>query len=361
MVIGLGQKKIRGTKTSLMVVSMEKWVEWQRRLAPEAIRITQERYGLLRELRHEGYKGRRVLAQALNISERTARQHIDFLKSTALVNSGNSGVTLTKDGEEALEGLSHYVREMSGLTSLEEELVNRLGLQEVIVVPGDSDVDFSALQELGRAGAEILLDNVRPQSTIAIGGGSTLAQVAKSVHRQIPGIIVVPARGGLGEKVEVQANTLASVLANGFGGQYRMLHIPDGLSAKAIELVLESDSDMQEIVHLIENSDVLVQGIGQSQDMAKRRRTNSELLKELNSLGAIGEAMGYYFNQEGQVVYETGSLGMQLNKINHIRFVLAVSGGTKKGAAILSVLKAGGQDALVTDEGAAREMLRLLG
>lgn len=91
---------------SLMVVDMEKWVEWQRRLAPEAIRITQERYGLLRELRHEGYKGRRVLAQALNISERTARQHIDFLKSAALVDSSSSGVTLTVEGEEALDELS---------------------------------------------------------------------------------------------------------------------------------------------------------------------------------------------------------------------------------------------------------------
>ena len=42
--------------------------------------------------------------------------------------------------------------------------------------------------------------------------------------------IVVPARGGVGEVVEYQANVIASVLAERLRGTYKMLHLPDGLS-----------------------------------------------------------------------------------------------------------------------------------
>jgi Transcriptional regulator, contains sigma factor-related N-terminal domain len=342
------------------VVGMERWVEWQLRLAPEAIRLTQERYGLLRELRHEGMKGRRTLAQKLGMTERIARQHIDFLKTAGLVDSNNGGVWLTEDGEDALGALGGYVRNLSGMTALEERLSEALELKEVIVVPGDSDQDESILQDLGRAGAEILLHYMMPQSVVAVGGGSTLAQVAKGVRKQSPEVMVVPARGGLGENVEVQANTIAAVLAQGLGGQYRMLHIPDGLTEKAVKLVLESSPDMREIAELIRQADILIQGIGRADEMAKRRRTQSTLLKKIKSSGAVGEAMGYYFDREGRAVYETGSLGMKFSELNKIRFVMAVSGGSTKGAAILSVLRAGGQKALVTDEGAALEILKLI-
>ena len=339
---------------------MEKWVEWQRRLAPEAIKLTQERYGLWRELHHEGFRGRRALAQCLGVSERTARQHIEFLKNAGLVDSSNSGVTLTGDGESALEELNLYVRQLSGLSSLEKSLADAFGLSEVVVVPGDSDEDSSVLQELGRAGADILLHYLKPQNVIAVGGGSTLAQVAKGVHKNIPGIVVVPARGGLGETVEVQANTVASVLAHGLSGQYRMLHMPDGLKEKAINLVLEANPDMQEILELIQKADILIQGIGRSEDMANRRRVSSKLLKEIQSSGAVGEAMGYYFDKNGKVIHETGSVGMKLKDLNKVRFVLAVSGGKSKGEAILAVLRAGGQNGLITDEGAARQIIKLI-
>lgn len=314
----------------------------------------------MRELHHEGFRGRRVLAQCLGISERTARQHIEFLKSAGLVDSHSSGVILTEDGEAALENLNSYVRQLSGLSSLEKELAEMLGLSEVIVVPGDSDDDPGVLQELGRAGAELLIQHLQPNNIIAVGGGSTLAQVAKGIHKNVSGIMVVPARGGLGETVEVQANTVASVLAQGLQGQYRMLHMPDGLTEKAIHLILESNPDTQEIVQLIQKADILVQGIGRSEDMANRRRTTPKLLKQIQSSGAIGEAMGYYFDKNGEVVHDTGSLGMKLKDLTDVRFVLAVSGGSCKGAAILSVLRAGGQNALVTDEGAARRILDLI-
>ena len=356
-----GQKYSRGTKKSLWVVPMEKWVECYRKLAPEAIQLSQERYGILRELRDDGTLGRRALAQNLGISERIARQHVEFLKNSNLVNGGSGGAFLTDDGKEALQVLNLYIRQMSGMTALENQLKEKLGLSEVVVVPGDSDQDRMVLHELGRAGADLLSQHLEPHSILAVSGGSTLAQVAKGVHRTLPEVVVVPARGGLGEEVEPQANTIASVFAKGLEGNYRMLHVPDGLDSNAIEVLRKSSADVGEILDLIQKSDVLVHGIGGAVEMAQRRKVQPEALKKIKAGKAVGEALGYYFTATGKPVHETGGVGIKITELERIRFVLAVSGGGEKGAAILAVLRSGGQDGLVTDEGAAKEMLRLLG
>ena len=339
---------------------MEEWLQWQRRLVPEAVEIIRERYGILRQLRHEGSQGRRLLATRLGISERTARHHIEFLREAGFVYSGNSGVSLTPDGEQALEVLADYVGQMSGLNGLARDLEKQLKLVEVLIVPGDSDQDVSVLQELGRAGASVLAKHLKSDSVVAVGGGSTLAQVAKAVNRPTPGVIVVPARGGLGENVEVQANTVAAVLAHGLGGSYRMIHMPDGLTEETVDLVLKADPMMGEVAKLIRKADILIQGIGRSEDMARRRHTSPELFKKIQENGAVGEAMGYYFRADGEPVYDTGSLGMKLNDLGKINFVLAVAGGSSKANAILAVVRSGGQHTLVIDEGAAWSIAKLL-
>lgn len=339
---------------------MKKWAEWQKRIAPEAVRLIQERYGLLNELLYEGYKGRRVLAQRLGVSERTARHHLDFLKQAGLLETGATGASLTPDGEQALESLGSYVREFSGLSYLENSLAEHFSLSKVIVVAGDSWNNPDVLQDLGRAGAEELQRHLHPHTIVAVGGGSTLAQVAKGVHKKIVDVTVVPARGGLGETVEVQSNTIAAVLAGGLGGEYRMLHIPDGLNEKATQLLLEADPSMREVVELIPKADILVQGIGRSDQMAKRRNVTDKMSEKIRKTQAVGEAMGYYFDQSGKVVHETSSLGMKYHELSKVGYTLAVAGGSDKGEAILSVLKAGGQQALVTDEGAANRILNMI-
>ena len=86
----------------------------------------------------------------------------------------------------------------------------------------------------------------------------------------------------------------------------------------------------------------------------------SELFKKIQENGAVGEAMGYYFRADGEPVYDTGSLGMKLNDLGKINFVLAVAGGSSKANAILAVLRSGGQHTLVIDVGAAWSIAKLL-
>ncbi|MBJ8193357.1 hypothetical protein JDS79_42250, partial [Bacillus cereus] len=81
----------------------------------------------------------------------------------------------------------------------------------------------------------------------------------------------VPARGGLGESMEMQANTIASTMARKVGAQYRLLHVPDLLSNHAYNSLLE-DTNIQDILNLIRESRIIIHGIGNAIAMAHRRK-----------------------------------------------------------------------------------------
>ena len=85
------------------------------------------------------------------------------------------------------------------------------------MVPGDSDVSPFAKRELGRAGAKALGNIMSDNDVVAVTGGSTTAEVAEQLNppTSLKGVWFVPARGGLGESLEIQANTIASTMAKG--------------------------------------------------------------------------------------------------------------------------------------------------
>ena len=49
---------------------------------------------------------------------------------------------------------------------------------------------------------------------------------------------VVPGRGGLGERMEIESNTIAAELAKKLQAQYRLLYVPDNLSPETMESVI---------------------------------------------------------------------------------------------------------------------------
>ena len=69
---------------------------------------------------------------------------------------GPSGMRVTAEGESLLEGLQEFTHKLRGLNELETGLVQTLGLQHAIVVPGDADEDPLVLKDIGKAAAEYL-------------------------------------------------------------------------------------------------------------------------------------------------------------------------------------------------------------
>lgn len=339
---------------------MERVVELHRKIAPELIEIIEDRYNILRHIRYAQPIGRRALAVALDASERVVRAQLDFLKGAGLIDFSPLGMSITGDGTALMNSLGEYVRALHGLSELERELAEHLGLKQVVIIRGDSTADLTVQRELGRAAAGLLGQYLGNNMTIAVSGGSTMAQVAESISFPAPTTTVVPARGGLGERVEYQANTIAAVMATKLGGKYRLLHIPDGVGQEALEVIIANDANVRAVAQMIKQADILLSGIGEAAAMASRRGFNQATIDDLQRMGAVGETMGHYCTLEGEVVYTTSSVGLHLNDLTGIGKAIAVAGGREKARAIVAVAAVGGQDVLVTDEAAARAIQEII-
>ncbi|MGI6605519.1 MAG: sugar-binding transcriptional regulator [Peptococcia bacterium] len=332
-----------------------------KRVAPEISGLLEKRYDILRVVRHNQPIGRRLLSEQLAIGERVVRGEVEFLKNRQLLTSDAAGVSLTEECEKLLPELAGLVHEFRGLAFLENFLQNKIGLTKVCIVPGDLDEQSMNMRELGKAAGKYLVQIVEDNWVIAVSGGTTMAEVA----RQIPpthgkrGILVVPARGGLGEVVEIQSNTIAARIARGLGGNYRLLYVPDAISEEALENFVH-DHKILETINLAKKANLLLHGIGVAKMMAARRELDwQSLLLRARKL-PVGEAFGYYFAEDGSVAVTAPTVGPRLEELSQFKQVVAVAGGKSKARAILAVLKAGFIKTLITDEGAAEVMREIL-
>jgi len=343
------------------VLILQEILRLQMKIIPELIEILEKRYSILRTIYFNQPIGRRILANKLELGERIVRTEIGFLKDQNLIDINPPGMTVTKDGEEIIEKLKDYIHELKGLTSIEKALKENLGVNKVIVVPGDLDEDKTVLKELGKSAANYIKSIIKDNSILAITGGSTIREVVDSFPKttQFNNILVVPSRGGMGKKVETQANTLASVLAQKLNGNYKMLHVPENISEEVMDTLIK-EKEIRETIESIHKADIFLYGIGRAEDMARKRGISEKEIQNLNSLGAVGEAFGCYFNYEGEVVYCTPTLGISINDSARIKTHIAVAGGKSKVEAILSTCVNQSQATLVTDEAAAKELLILL-
>ncbi|KLU39684.1 MAG: hypothetical protein AA931_06705 [Peptococcaceae bacterium 1109] len=330
------------------------------KVVPELKDVLERRYTILRAVRTLGPVGRRNLTHELGLSERTVRSDLDILRAQGLVLASSEGVLLSPEGEVVLARLDEMARKLHDVAGLEAALGEIFGLQRVIVVPGDSDSDPSVKRDMVQVAGEYLRSILRDGDILAVTGGTTLAQVAEcfpgeSFNRRVT---VVPARGGLGEDIRIQANTIAVRLAEKLGGSYRLLHAPEDVLPCYVEQILR-EPRIRDVIALSKRAKVLLHGIGTAEEMARRRGLDDDTTMGLIARGAVGEAFGYYFNAKGEIVYSTSSVGLRLHDLENISKVVAVAGGRSKAWAILAVLSTGRCHVCITDEGAARRVMRL--
>ena len=331
----------------------------QRKLFPDVLIVMQKRYEILKYIRLMEPIGRRSLSTSLGQSERILRSEVQFLKEQNLIDIGTAGMSLTKDGAELLFQLEEIMKEVSGLKVLETKLKEKLKIRDVIVVSGDSDVSPWVKKEMGRATVARIKESLSGKNIVAVTGGTTLAAVAEMMTPDLKNreMLFVPARGGLGEHVENQANTICAKMAEKAMGNYRLLHVPDVVSSEAYQSFVMEPS-IQEVINLIKSSSMVVHGIGDAITMAERRKTSPQDVEKILNAHGVAEAFGYYFNQEGIVVHKVRTIGIQLEHLKQIDNVIAVAGGSSKAQAIEAYMQQAHDSILITDEGAAKQLVR---
>lgn len=338
---------------------MKNLVEIQKKIVPDILKVMEKRYIVLREISLNEPVGRRILSSKLGISERIIRSEVEFLKNSSFIDSSSSGMKLTQEGKKILTSLKDFINEIRGIKEVEQRLKKLLNIKKVIIIQGDSDEDFSITKELGKAASIDLMKIMQDNMTIGVTGGTTMLEFGKQFQekRKYENTIVVPARGGLGEKLEIQANNIASIIANKIGGGYRILHLPDNINKNLIE-TLKTQPDIKKSLEYINNLDVIVFGIGRADEMARRRKMEEQQVEFIEQKKAVSEAFGHFFNEDGKIVYEASTIGINLEQFKKMKHAFGIAGGKRKYKAIISISKINPNLTLVIDEGCASEIIK---
>lgn len=331
-------------------------------VAPDMLNVLQERFQILRNIYWMQPIGRRALAENLGMTERVLRTETDFLKQLQLIDTSKSGMTLTEKGFAIYQGLEVMMDHLLGMHQSEKDLANYFGIERCVIVAGNSDVQKKVLAQFGTAATESL-DMLLPDGdhTIAVMGGTTMATVAEhmeSLETEKRHNLFVPARGGIGEALSVQANSVSALMATKTGGEHRALYVPEQLRPETYRSLIQEPS-IQEVLELISSADCVIHGIGRALHMAARRKMTAEELAMLKQKNAVAESFGYFFDEKGNIVYKVPRIGLQLKELSEIPFIVAIAGGKSKAKAIHAYMKnAPKQTWLITDEAASMGILK---
>lgn len=331
-------------------------------IAPELVEVFQDRFHILRNIYWMQPIGRRTLADSLGMTERTLRSETDVLRAQKLIDSNKSGMTLTALGEEILRKSEVMMDHLLGMDKKEHQLAEKFGIARCLIAPGDLDEQSKVISELGRF-LQSTLDHLLPEgrNTIAVMGGTTMANIAECLsnlendHRHN---LFVPARGGIGESVSGQANSVSARMAANTNGTSRSLFLPEQLSEQAYHTLIK-EPGILEVLKLIRDANCVIHSIGRALHMAARRKMREDELVMLRQKHAVAESFGYFFDEEGEVVYKVPRIGLELTELPKVPIIIAVAGGKSKAKAINAYMKhAPEQTWLITDEAAANEILK---
>lgn len=335
-------------------------VDLQRLVVPEIGSLIELRYNILSTIKSEEPIGRRNLAFVLDMSERQIRNEIDFLQSQKLVKVERQGVVLTGTGKKIIIQLKRMLYTYNGLEQLERELEEKLKLKKAIVSPGDIDMNYQVLNFMGRSAASYILSVMKYKDVLALTGGASTAAVAEQMKESIyPDVYVIPARGGIGKSHSTQANNVVAEMGLKLHANYELLHLPDNIDNRLLD-ALKDYPEIKRVFDKMENIDVFVFGIGRADVLADWRNMAFAKKQKIIDDGAVGEAFGHYFDINGNVVSPSSTIGVSIDNYREIPHAIGVAGGMSKADAIIGVARVKPNMVLITDESAAKEIIRRL-
>ncbi len=328
-------------------------------IVPEMMTIFFRRYEILKTISSHGPIGRRNISVLLGLGEKIVRNEAGFLQDKLLVHTNNQGMCITDKGKKLLEEAAPWINKLRALDDLEKKLAGVLSIKKVIISFRETNNKMIIMQETGKKAAEYLKSIISDNMNIGITGGTTMAATVKEMPRfnfKNRNITIIPARGGLGVDVEIQANNIAATLAERLNCSYQLLHLAENLSKELLESLREYP-EIKGTMEYIKKIDTLIFGVGRADVMAEKRHLNDSQKMILNEKGAVAEAFGYYFDEKGKIVDVVNTVGITLEQYNKLKHIICVASGVEKASAIQAVSKLNSNLVLVIDEDLAKAIL----
>ena len=331
-------------------------IDIQKSIVPDMLSHMLKRLNILTCIETEQPIGRRTLARKLGMTERVLRSEVENLLELNLIKVESKGISISESGRQTLSDVQPFLTLIENRDNLAVQLKAKYSLKDIFVVRGDADQNVLVKEELTRLMAEKLTENLFEGAIVSVAGGSTMASVSKFLRPKHDDLLFIPARGGLGEDVSLQANSIVSRLAESTSGEHRMLYAPDSISKASLEL-LKEEPMVREIIDLNNRSSIVIHGIGDALQMASRRNVSPEVISKLTKGNAVGEVFGFYFDADGNIVHKVDTIGLQLEDLKDKETIFAVAGGDGKKEAVKAYLKLAPKNTILFIDEAVAEYL----
>lgn len=276
------------------------------------------------------------------------------------------GRLLSKAREQGIIQIQFSPEIESFHIEIENELENRFGLSEAIVVESGENHE-ELIDNLGRAAARFLDRTLEGDFLLGLGMGSSLAAIPKYLkQRNDSQGTIITLSGGFSQPGH-DTNDLNSSwpLAQKLDARLEILYCPLYVDSEETRSVLMKEESLKSQLAKATHCDIAVISIGvigTEMGLYKRDYINYEDVDELINAGAIGEILISFYDQEGNVVkteLDKRNIGLGIDELRNIPITVGVSGGLTKTLPILGALRNGLLNVMVTDLITAQAVLEL--
>lgn len=251
------------------------------------------------------------------------------------------------------------------------ELATRLekayGLDEAVVVPAPRDDGAAAMAgAVGLALGQFLSEVVQDDMTIGVGWGRTMTASLSSFRPpRRENCKVVSLLGGIVAVHQTNPIDYTWRFAGQLGAECYMFLAPLLVDSVTTKRALIEQCGLKAIYDLAENLDLAVVSCGDigphSTSLSEGFISKAEL-DRLIAAGCVCDTMFNFLDEEGRSVdhkLNERVMSVDLDTLRQAKHIVLSSGGAHRAVAIRATIRRIGCNTLITDETAAKELLRL--
>lgn len=252
------------------------------------------------------------------------------------------------------------IRDFTAPEDLTRELVEVLGLTKAALVETS---EVGLLASLAQPVGTLLKEaGLKDGSVLAIGWGRAVREVIRAGLPSIPGVITVPATGGMQQPApHFQISEFVRLAAEQLGGTPQFIHAPY-LPSQEYRDAFVNDPTIRDQIALWGRIDAALVGIGLPHGVDPVH-AGAATSSERALVQAAGDVIRHYFDEDGNLVPWDGDerlIAVSPEQLRAVPLVIGVAVSPAKAKSIIGAVRARLINAVVTDTATAEAMLALL-
>lgn len=259
--------------------------------------------------------------------------------------------------------------------SLETTLEQTFNLKEAVIASTQNEQDLQ--DEIAFYASDYLLRTLKNHMTVALTRGVTLQHMVDYLGKDVrlkflktDDVKLVPlmAATNISTSVPKQyrmaySNYLIEEVARIFNGNSYQMFAPQYVTSAETRDVFMQEKSIKEVFDLAKSADIAIAGIGalnENSALINARMIPLEEYQRLQKIGGKGELLAHILDENGNLLndqFEEHLIGLTLEDFKQIPIRVGVACGLEKKEAILSVLRGGYVNVLITDEKVANYLI----